>query len=201
MPVFTLDVPTPAQVTQGVQQLFGLKLSFDSFAILKGDLLPTKTGCVKGNVPGALDEYRNGALMIQALDASNLIGLPRFKYDAIADEWVANSAAMDAPLKYATKGLLWESTVFWHWDGPCYGEVGWDTLYDSCVIQGQGGCSKVEGPAKDKDGGGGGGDPPPPPPPPLPPPVEADPGHAVSSTVVGGNSDTGRLFWKELVPE
>ena len=205
MPVFTLDVPTPAQVTQGVQQLFGLKLSFDSFAILKGDLLPTKTGCVKGNVPGALDEYRNGALMIQALDTKDVSG--GFVYDAFSDEYVAASAALNASLGYATKGLLWESTVFWHWDGPCYGEVGWDTLYDSCVIQGQGGCTKVESPGKsegkgkgkdkDKDKDEDGGDPSPP----LPPPVEIDPGHAVSSTVVGGNSDTGRLFWKELVPE
>jgi hypothetical protein len=97
-------------------------------------------------------------------------------------------------------GLLWESTVFWHWDGPCYGTPDWAPLYDSCVVHDLGGCTK-----EPKDDDGNGGDPPPPedpPPPPLSPPgVEADPGHGVSNTLVGGNADVGRLFWRELIPE
>ena len=32
----------------------------------------------------------------------------------------------------ATDNLLWESTVFWHWGGPAYGQSGWDT-YDPHV--------------------------------------------------------------------
>ena len=57
-----------------IHQLTSLTLGFDVFAILNGGLLPTKTGCVKGNVAGAKGEYRNGALMIQALDASDVSG-------------------------------------------------------------------------------------------------------------------------------
>ncbi|MFB3106016.1 MAG: hypothetical protein ACE1ZA_14010, partial [Pseudomonadales bacterium] len=164
------------------------------------DLLPTKTGCVKGNVPGLAGEYRNGALMIQALDASDVKA--GFVFDATNEQYVANSAALHSPHGYATKGLLWESTVFWHWDGGCYGEPDYfEDLYDNCLSQGLGGCTLI---VEDPDGGGGGdggiGGVYPPDPPEVPP-VETDPGHAVTTTAVGGTSDTGRLFWKELVPE
>jgi hypothetical protein len=27
----------------------------------------------------------------------------------------------------ATSGLLWEMTLFWHWDGPCADDPGWLT--------------------------------------------------------------------------
>ena len=174
-------------------------MSFDTFAILNGDLLPTNTGAVESNVPGLLGEYRNGALMIQALDASEVSG--GFVLNAATEEFVAPSAAVHATLGYATKGLLWESTVFWHWNGPDYGQAGHAELFDSCVIQGLGGCARLE----DDDGDGSGGSTPPTvgggdPPPPLP--VPSDPGHTVTNTTVGGGTeDTGRLFWRELIPE
>ncbi|MCH8930494.1 MAG: hypothetical protein IIA98_06195 [Proteobacteria bacterium] len=201
LPRYKLDVPTVVEAAAGIQQLTSLKLSFDTFAILDGDLLPTNTGAVRNNVPGLLGEYRNGALMIQALDASDLSG--GFVLNAAAEEYVAVSTAVHSTLGYATKGLLWETTVFWHWDGPSYGKPNHADLFDSCVTQGLGGCTK-----EPVDGEGGGGSTPPTagdgstPPPPPPPPVPADPGHTVTNTTVGGGTeDTGRLFWRELIPE
>ncbi len=208
-PQYKLVPPTPAETLAGVQQLFSLKLSFDAFAIIAGDLLPTNTGDVKANTPGALGEYRNGALMIQALDASDVGG--GFVYDAVTERYVAGSTAIHSPHGYATDGLVWEATVFWHWDGPSYNEPDWAELYDSCVVQGLGGCTKAskeqEGKGKKKkkkkDGGGGVEIEPIPgegePTPAIG--VETDPNHTVTNTTVGGSNDTGRMFWKELVPE
>jgi hypothetical protein len=194
-----------------VVQLLSLKLSFDAFAIISGDLVPTVTGCVKNNTPGALGEYRNGALMIQALDASAVSG--GFVFDAPTDRYVAGSTAIHSPLGYATDGLLWESTVFWHWDGACYGETAWAPLYDSCVVQGLGGCTKAskeqeaKGKKKKKKKKKKKDDDveieplPEPGDPPIPPDEETNPGHSVTNTTIGGNNDTGRLFWRELLPE
>ena len=208
-PRFKLEKPTATEELAGVRQLDSLKLSFDAFAILSGDLMPTETGCVKKNNPGALGEYRNGALMIQALDASDVSG--GFEFDAATQRYVAGSSAVHSPLGYATDGLLWESTVFWHWDGPCYGTEDWAPLYESCVVQGLGGCTKASKEEKDKakkkkkkkkdddDDTGA--------PvvelPDLPdlPGVEVDPDHNVTNTTIGGSTDTGRLFWKEVIPE
>ena len=192
-----MNVPTATEAAVGVTQLTSLKLSFDAFAILNGDLLPTTTGCVRGNTPGVLGEYRNGALMLQALDASSVGG--GFVFDAATQRYVAGSTALHSPLGYATEGLLWETTVFWHWNGPCYGDSDWAPLYDSCVVQGLGGCEKTA--KTDKSDEPVAGDPPPEPPPPPPPGVEADPSHGVTTTTIGGNDNTGRLFWRELIPE
>ena len=203
-PRFKLDKPTTAEELAGVTQLHSLKLSFDAFAILSGDLIPTVTGCVRKNTPGALGEYRNGALMIQALDASDVSG--GFKFNAATQRYVAGSSAVHSPLGYATDGLLWESTVFWHWQGPCYGAEDWAPLYESCIVEGGGECfsssddKKKKGKKKKSDE-----DPVDPeiplPDPPVPPGAEADPGHNVTNTTIGGSTDAGRLFWMELIPE
>jgi len=210
-PIYTLGEPTASQTAAGVQQLTSLKMSFDAFAIVKGKLIPTETGCVKDNKAGKKFEYRNGALMIQALDASNLSG--GFVDDKINDQYLANSSAIHSTLGYATKGLLWESTVFWHWDdGACYGEDDWQQKYNdcfkgdlSCVAasddqKGKAKKTKKKDKKKKED-------------PPVDPPEEeedpigdppggsGDSGHNVSNTTVGGSNDMGRLFWKELVPE
>jgi len=207
-PRFKLDEPTAAEESAGVMQLRSLKLSFDAFAILSGDIIPTVTGCVRKNTPGAEGEYRNGALMIQALDASNVSS--GFEFDAATQRYVAGSSAVHSPLGYATDGMLWESTVFWHWQGPCYGATDWAPMYESCIVQGLGGCTKgskdEEQKARerkkkkkkkdedsvavvslpDSDG---------------PPGVGADPGHNVTNTTIGGSNDVGRLFWRELIIE
>jgi hypothetical protein len=71
-PTFKLNPPTATEAAAGVRQLTSLKLSFDAYAILSGDLIPTRTNCMKDNNAGANGEYRNGALMLQALNANDV---------------------------------------------------------------------------------------------------------------------------------
>ena len=197
-PTYKLSAPSAAEALAGVVQLTGLKLTFDVNAILTGTLLPTKTSAVKENRAGALNEYRNGALMVQALDASGVSG--GFALNGSGQEYVAVSTALHSSLGYATAGLFWETTVFWHWGGEPYGDALWQPLYDSCVVAGLGGCEH----SSDDD------DPPepePPPPipapgdPPAPPAVAVDPGQIATNTAISGDNNLGRLFWRELVPE
>ncbi len=84
------------------QILSSLKVIFPKDVIAQGGLIGTETGCVRKNDPGKLGEYRNGAMVIQLLDAAK--------------------AKIDPMTKVATSdgGLLWEATVFYHWGGGCY---------------------------------------------------------------------------------
>jgi hypothetical protein len=208
--VLQFDAPGQSQqadefASKGGKHLHDLKLSFDAYAILNGDLIPTKTGCVRDNEPGAKGEYRNGALMIQALDATGLID-GKFVYDEDTDEWVSSHSSLNATHGYATSGLLWEATVFWHWDGDCYGEDSWEPEYETCIVLGLGNCYDDEeaesgGGMKGGMGMGGMGSEPPPSEIPPGPPVSLDPGHSVTNTTIGGNNDLGPLFWRELIPE
>ena len=91
--VFTLDGSSG-------QKLSDLKIGFTPDALTNGGLIGTVTTCVVGNDPGAKGEYRNGALIIQAIDVSTL--------------------QLNASTGVAAAGLLWESTIFWHWDKGCY---------------------------------------------------------------------------------
>lgn len=95
LPVFSLDGSSG-------QKLSALKIGFAPDALMNGGLIGTLTSCVVGNDPGRLGEYRNGALIIQAIDA-NLIKLSP----------ITKTAELNG-------GLLWESTIFWHWDNGCY---------------------------------------------------------------------------------
>lgn len=97
--VYTLGTPQ----VNGDTQLKSLKFNFPLDILQKGGLIPTATGCVKSNQPGANAEYRNGALTIQAIETGGAL-------DAST-----HSAALNGGK------LLWESTVFWHRDGVCYG--------------------------------------------------------------------------------
>ncbi len=205
-PLYKRNKPSASEAANGVVQLLTLKLSFDAFAILSGDLLPTKTGCVRGNNAGALGEYRNGALMIQAVEIdADKVG-EGFEFDEDMQVYKSGNTVIDGTHGYTIDGLLWESTTFWHWDGPCYGEPEWAPLYQTCIIQGEGGCikgseeqkkkgKKKKKKKKDDDDDGGS------PPPADGPPTSTDPGHSVTSTTIAGSNDTGRLFWRELVPE
>lgn len=101
----------------GTTQLTDLQLSFHQLAIPLGGLLNTNTGCVRDNDPGAAGEWRNGALVVQAVavDASGA--------DAFASDTSISAGGVQGG---ATSGLLWELIVFWHWrGGDCYGEAGW----------------------------------------------------------------------------
>lgn len=94
-PVYTIG---PA--SGGAVPLSQFRLGFSPDVLANGGLVPTSTKCVRANDPGELGEYRNGALTIQALDPSNY--------------------SLDPATGAAASGLLWEATVFWHWNGGCY---------------------------------------------------------------------------------
>jgi hypothetical protein len=207
-PVYKMTPPTNAETAAGIQRLTSLKMSFDAFAIISGDLIPTNTSCVRGNTAGALGEYRNGALLVQALDAEDISD--GYVLDPVKKEYEADSNSVHATLGYATDGLLWESTVFWHWDGPCYGEASFAAEYKACVVDKTKTCYKTDTALdEDKEKKGKkkktkkGEEPPPPPPPgpgPVTPPAPIDPLHSVTDTTIAGDNKTGRLFWKEMVP-
>jgi hypothetical protein len=90
-------------ITSGDQILSSLKVAFAKDVIQAGGLIPTDTPCVRANDPGLNGEYRNGALTIQLLDPS--------------------LAKIDSTTQAATAtgGLIYETTLFYHWTGGCYG--------------------------------------------------------------------------------
>ena len=96
--IYSLGVSTSSSVSQ----LRELKISFPINAIEKSGIVPTVTSCVRTNKAGAKGEYRDGALIVQAVNSNN------FKIDP-----KTFTATQDS-------GLLWEATIFWHWNGPCY---------------------------------------------------------------------------------
>ena len=110
LPVYSLSG------VSGTTQLSSAGVYFDLFAIPKGDLHNTETGCVKANDPGANGEWRNGALTIQAVAVNS---------DGTDDFTTSTSLSAGGVHGVATDGLLWELTVFWHWSGDCYGTSGW----------------------------------------------------------------------------
>lgn len=112
LPVYSLDgIP-------GTAKLEALRMEFSLEAVARGLLIPTNTGDVVKNVPGKNNEWRNGALAIQALEV-NADGSDGFTIDA---------ARSSGGHGVAASGLLWESTIFWHWKGPSYHEEDWDTF-------------------------------------------------------------------------
>lgn len=209
-PVYKMTPPTPAETAAGMKRLTSLKLSWDSYSIINGDIIPTKTGCVRGNDPGALGEYRNGALLLQALDASVMTGGYKVVGSGVDKRYESSATGVGSnwvnyTLGYAMKGLFWESTVFWHWQGSCYGEANYAAEFKACLVDHTTTCYDSPSPVTDEtikkgkkkkkkkgdvDPPGG----------PVPPPTPIDPQHGVTDTTIGGNNKTGRLFWKEMVP-
>jgi len=100
----------------GTSKLTSLQLSVDPAAIASGGLQPTVTGCVRANDPGPDGEWRNGAITLQAV----AIG---------SDGSIPTDLSMSAGgvQGVATADLLWEVTLFWHWDGPCFDDPDWAT--------------------------------------------------------------------------
>lgn len=90
--------------TTGTTRLVSLKVSFSADVIVKSGLVPTATGCVRRNRRGARGEYRDGALLVQALDSAT------YRVDP----------ATGAASQQGSGGLLWEATLFWHKDSQCY---------------------------------------------------------------------------------
>ncbi|MFT5412309.1 MAG: prepilin-type N-terminal cleavage/methylation domain-containing protein [Verrucomicrobiales bacterium] len=97
----------------GTVPLTRLSLSFDNDAIKIGGVIPTNTGDVRNNTLGLNGEWRNGALTIQAIEVN---GSGRDKF--VTDQSLSAGGVQGV----ATSGLLWESTVFWHWKGDSYHE-------------------------------------------------------------------------------
>ena len=95
LPVYTLSGASD-------RKLSGLRIGFAPDTLTKGGLIATETSCVVKNDPGKKGEYRNGALVIQAIAVDSL---------------KINQQTQSADLN---GGLLWESTLFWHWSGGCY---------------------------------------------------------------------------------
>ncbi len=107
-----------------------VKIAFNDRAILDGGLIGTSTGCIKGN--NAWEEtgrYRGGALIMHLLDYSQLQA-----GDAASNIWVAQDPVDLVPGMQGggllgnfddPSGFLFESTIFWHYDGACYGDEEW----------------------------------------------------------------------------
>lgn len=102
----------------GSTRLGNLGLYFDPDAILDGDLVPSVTGCVQANELSLDGGWRNGAITIQAV-AVDADGTDAFTTDL--------SLSIGGVQGVATSGLLWETTLFWHWDGPCASDPDWLT--------------------------------------------------------------------------
>jgi hypothetical protein len=199
-PLLKINKPTGADLSiKKAKALKSLKVSFDAFAILAGDIVPSETACVRENDIGTLGEYRNGALFLQALDASDLVG--GFTEDVVTERLVAGSTAVNSVNGYATRGLMWEASVFWHWDEGCYNTPGYQAVYDACIVDGDGSCFALVADDKKKKGKKKKKKKDPPVVPVIPGNPGGDPGHNVTNTTIGGNNDAGRLFWRELIPE
>jgi hypothetical protein len=102
----------------GTRRLDALQLWIDPLAIYDDGIIGTVTGCVRGNERGAEDEWRNGALTIQAVATTDA---GTVETDTAISNGGVHGVASDPD------ALLWELTIFWHWDGPCYGDDDWST--------------------------------------------------------------------------
>lgn len=223
-PVFKLSEPTAAEAANRILRLTSFKMKFASNALTVGGLHPTATGCVRGNDPSPNGEYRNGALTTQLLDASGLgyadgaASPASVTHIPVATRYSAGSFAIHDALNYAMPpvskthgpddGLFWESTLFWHWGGGCY-SVGDEDKYEQAWFEEVGTEDR-----RTHDGVPTGDyqDPyaePQPEPGPDPDAPGGDPiiereehtEHSVSSDRVSSVGGSGRLFWREWVPD
>ncbi|WP_371375193.1 pilus assembly protein [Thalassotalea aquiviva] len=122
-----------------------LRNSFDSYTIVLGGLHPTQTGCVKGDINITKGRWRNGALITQLIDANVVKNISQLHQqvpedlpttisvdgvDVVLKDGVniygglraAGTEGSDAP----ANGYLYESTLFWHYKGSCYGNDNYD---------------------------------------------------------------------------
>jgi hypothetical protein len=90
---YTIGSPT----TAGDMQLTSLKIAFDSNVTANELLVPTgPTACVFPDIAGKLGEYRDGALVVQAIDASAI------ELNASTGSSTSNG------------GLIWEGIIYNH---------------------------------------------------------------------------------------
>jgi hypothetical protein len=100
------DTPLQQLERHTLRTLPSLGLYFAGDAIQTGGLAGTEPTCVSRNDVGPGGEWRNGALVVQAIRA---------------DQLQTNVALSAGGVQgAATAGLLWEGIVFWHWpQGSC----------------------------------------------------------------------------------
>ncbi len=114
LPIYTLGTSGTAT------KLDQLGIYFDVNAILNRELIPTQTGCVRDNILSSDGEWRNGALTLWAVKVN----------DDGSDAFTLDRDPSNGNITGITSGLLWESTLFWHWEGPCAHEyTSLDSLY------------------------------------------------------------------------
>ena len=105
LPVYSIDG------CSGSTKLTKLSMNFASNALNVNGVMGSVTGWVRGNKPGRYGEARNGALTLQAVkvnaDGSN----------AFTTSTALSSGGVQG---FATSGLLWECTIFYHWNGGPY---------------------------------------------------------------------------------
>lgn len=88
---------------QGTQKLTELRLGLPASATLNGALVDTATPCVRANDPGPNGQYRNGALVVQAVPASG---------------FALNAKTGTAPVGTSP---FWEVSAFNHVTPQCLG--------------------------------------------------------------------------------
>jgi len=108
LPVFSLGGAGRSAKLKRVQ----LVMSQD--VLYGAGIIPTVTGAVGSNTLGKENEWRNGALTIQAV-AVNADG---------TDGFTTDSALSTGDHGAARSGMLWEAALFWHWGGDSYDKVG-----------------------------------------------------------------------------
>lgn len=102
--VFSLDG------TAGTIQLTSLSIMFTETSIAEAGFLPSETGAVRDNTAGPDGEWRNGALTLQLVEVNDS-----------GDNFTTDPSLSSGGVQgVATSGLLYESTIFWHWDEGIY---------------------------------------------------------------------------------
>jgi hypothetical protein len=105
--------------SDGTTRLESFGVYFHPLVFAMREVHPSSTGCVRDNELGPDGEWRNGALTLQAVEVDDDDGSDDFTTDLTMSAGGVHGVA--------TAGLIWEGTMYWHWDGPCYGESGWFT--------------------------------------------------------------------------
>lgn len=109
LPVYSMDG------CSGSTKLTQLSMNFQSNALNVNGVMGSVTGWVRGNKPGRYGEARNGALTLQAVKV-NADGTNAFT----TNTGISNGGTNGGVQGFATSGLLWECTIFWHWNGGPY---------------------------------------------------------------------------------
>ena len=136
-------LPGNAPTAAGETLPGALRISFTDTSIIGGGLVPTNTGCVRGN-DVINDRWRNAALTLQLLKVnSGERGSVAGWVNIQADDPVTPAVETTGVTVSDPARFLYESTLFWHWkaDGalaklrdliagtklptPCYGDPDW----------------------------------------------------------------------------